>query len=30
VETIKNGGSVYSIEKDEMPEENDILAIYRY
>ncbi|PXV64769.1 baeRF7 domain-containing protein [Halanaerobium congolense] len=30
VETIKNGGSVYSIEKNEMPEENDILAIYRY
>jgi hypothetical protein len=30
VETIKNGGTVYSIEKEEMPEETDILAIYRY
>ncbi len=30
VETIKNGGTVYSIEKEEMPENEDILAIYRY
>jgi len=30
VETIKNGGTVYSLEKEELPEETDILAIYRY
>jgi len=30
VQTIKNGGEVYSLEKDEMPEDKDILAIYRY
>jgi hypothetical protein len=30
VETIKNGGNVFSIEKTEMPEDEDILAIYRY
>ena len=30
VQTIKNGGDVYSLEKDEMPEDKDILAIYRY
>jgi hypothetical protein len=30
VETIKNGGFVYSIEKEELPEETDILAIFRY
>ncbi|MFW6001610.1 MAG: hypothetical protein ACOCQE_04480 [Halanaerobium sp.] len=30
VQTIKNGGDVYSLEKEEMPEEEDILAIYRY
>jgi hypothetical protein len=29
-ETIKHGGLVYSIEKEKMPEETDILAIYRY
>lgn len=29
-ETIKHGGLVYSIEKEDMPEETDILAIYRY
>ena len=30
VQTIKNGGDVYSLEKEEMPEAEDILAIYRY
>ncbi|MFP4020796.1 MAG: hypothetical protein ACLFUK_04245 [Halanaerobium sp.] len=30
VQTIKNGGDVYSLEKEEMPEDEDILAIYRY
>lgn len=30
VQTIKNGGAVYSLEKEEMPEAEDILAIYRY
>ncbi|SDI25022.1 hypothetical protein SAMN04515654_103162 [Halanaerobium congolense] len=29
-ETIKHGGLVYSIDKEDMPEETDILAIYRY
>ena len=29
-ETIKNGGTVFSIEKTEMPEKADIVAIYRY
>lgn len=30
VETIKNGGTVFAIKKTEMPEDEDILAIYRY
>ncbi len=30
VQTIKNGGDVYALEKEEMPENADILAIYRY
>jgi hypothetical protein len=30
VQTIKNGGNVYSLTKEEMPENEDILAIYRY
>ena len=30
VQTIKNGGDVYSLAKEEMPEDEDILAIYRY
>lgn len=30
VQTIKNGGNVYALEKEEMPEAEDILAIYRY
>jgi len=30
VQTIKNGGDVYSIEKEEMPEDEDVIAIYRY
>jgi hypothetical protein len=30
VQTIKNGGDVYSLKKEEMPENEDILAIYRY
>jgi hypothetical protein len=29
-QTIKNGGAVYSLTKEEMPEDEDILAIYRY
>mgnify|MGYP006291779577 FL=1 len=30
VETIKNGGTVFSIGKEEMPGKSDISAIYRY
>jgi len=30
VQTIKNGGDVYSLKKEEMPGNEDILAIYRY
>lgn len=30
LQTIKNGGSVYTLNKEEMPEDEDILAIYRY
>ena len=29
-ETFSNGGEVYPLEKEEMPAEGDILAIYRY
>lgn len=29
-ETINNGGDVFAVEKEKMPEEKDILAIYRY
>lgn len=30
VQTINNGGTVYSLKKEEMPENENILAIYRY
>ncbi len=30
VQTILNGGNVYPLEKEEMPDGEDILAIYRY
>ena len=30
VQTILNGGNVYPLEKEEMPDEEDIVAIYRY
>ena len=30
IKTIENGGNVYSLDKDEMPDNKDIAAIYRY
>ena len=30
VQTILNGGVVYPLEKEEMPDQEDVLAIYRY
>lgn len=30
LETIKNGGQVYSLKKEQMPENEDIIAFYRY
>jgi len=30
VQTVENGGKVYSLEKEEMPDGEDIVAIYRY
>ncbi|MGM0549026.1 MAG: hypothetical protein ACQER0_07100 [Bacillota bacterium] len=30
LETLKNGGQVYSLKKEKMPENEDIIAIYRY
>lgn len=30
VQTVLNGGDVYVLDKDDMPEQNDIAAVYRY